>query len=393
MGYITLDEMKIRENLVLKDGKLVGLADVGIGPSRSELASHMLVYYVRSIDRAVSQPFAWYSTKNVPAWKLANLTWGVIIECEKLGFEVHAVVSDGHASNRKMYKLMSGCQEIKLGTVLTAPNPSCKDRPIHLLSDPSHLLKTVRNSLYNSRPGGSKFLCMDDEHILWSHVEQLYYSDAASILSQSKLTQSHIILTPYSKMKVDLARGVLCWNVGRCLSEVNGAKGTSKFILLFAEWFDHVNSGHDCPIKIGDRRLEWLEKTFVKKLLDWEEDVSKNHRGEHKRIIARPTLEGLIFTTLSLVCLAKRFLAVMPCIWLKSFTQDILEACFGNLRMQGHRSRNPDVSQAYYKLQQSVMRKGIKKIKGSNQGSTSTHGSNNVWETICSEPVVKRKKN
>lgn len=63
----------------------------------------------------------------------------------------------------------------------------------------------------------------------------------------------------------------------------------------------------------------------------FKEDVSKHHRGERKRIIARPTLEGLIFTTLNLVKLAEIFLEAMPCLWLKSFTQDILEACFGNL--------------------------------------------------------------
>lgn len=63
------------------------------------------------------------------------------MECESNGFEVHAVVADGHPTNRKLFKIMSGCKEIPMGKLFMAPNPASADRNIYFLSDPSHLLK------------------------------------------------------------------------------------------------------------------------------------------------------------------------------------------------------------------------------------------------------------
>ena len=57
-----------------------------------------------------------------------------------------------------------------------------------------------------------------------------------------------------------------------------------------------------------------------------------SHCGESKRIIASPTFDGLIFTTRNYVRLAKYFLengAKKVC--LRTFSQDVLEASFGNV--------------------------------------------------------------
>ena len=56
------------------------------------------------------------------------------------------------------------------------------------------------------------------------------------------------------------------------------------------------------------------------------------HKGEEKRIIAKPTLEGLIFTSMNLVSLTRRMLREgMEYVCLRTITQDVLEALFGNL--------------------------------------------------------------
>ena len=53
---------------------------------------------------------------------------------------------------------------------------------------------------------------------------------------------------------------------------------------------------------------------------------------EKKRIMAKPTFEGLIFSTTNLIALAKYLLAYgVEKVCLRIVTQDVLEALFGNL--------------------------------------------------------------
>lgn len=60
-------------------------------------------------------------------------------------------------------------------------------------------------------------------------------------------------------------------------------------------------------------------------------DLTENHPGETKRLMAKPTLDGLIYTTINYVCLTKRLLNHLDYVSLHIFTQDVLEAFFGNL--------------------------------------------------------------
>ena len=64
----------------------------------------------------------------------------------------------------------------------------------------------------------------------------------------------------------------------------------------------------------------------------FQEEVNTFHKGENKRLLALPTLEGLVFTTKNYVRLAKYLLqngAVK--VHFKTFSQDVLEAFFGNV--------------------------------------------------------------
>ena len=53
--------------------------------------------------------------------------------------------------------------------------------------------------------------------------------------------------------------------------------------------------------------------------------------GQPKRILPLATLEGLIFTTRNFILLCERMLTEMRYVCLKTFSQDVLEAFFGNL--------------------------------------------------------------
>ena len=71
-------------------------------------------------------------------------------------------------------------------------------------------------------------------NILWSHISQLYFEDAACDLKYfPKLTRDHIGLTPYSVMNVRLAAQVLSESVARIMEEYGPPEGleTAKILV------------------------------------------------------------------------------------------------------------------------------------------------------------------
>ncbi|XP_078495130.1 uncharacterized protein LOC108950140 isoform X2 [Ciona intestinalis] len=388
-GYITVDEMKVQESLVLKHGKLVGFIDYGDRKCEEKLATHICMFYIRSFKKEVSVPIAWWPTTTTPAYQLASMFWELFGVCELKGFHINAVVADGASVNRKFFEILSGVTHSRYQQYICS-NPYRPSYPVFLCSYTSHLLKTTRNALFSSKPGGTKFFNKAGRDILWSHVISLYNKDSVTPLHKTNLTDAHIHLNSYSKMKVNYARDVLSWRVGQSIKQdVAGADGTSEFILLFNKWFEIVTCGVECPIwNAEDQRLHWLENIFITYLKDWREEVDINFPGEEKRIMANATFDGLIFTTINMIELTKRLLQTQRFVCLRVLTQDVLEATFGNLRSYMRHSSNPNIAQVGYGVSSITQRKCIKKIKGAN----TTYGNTNVWTTVCEEPLPKVAK-
>ncbi|XP_078495149.1 uncharacterized protein LOC113475315 [Ciona intestinalis] len=114
------------------------------------------------------------------------------------------------------------------------------------------------------------------------------------------------------------------------------------------------------------------------------------HPGEEKRILAKQTFEGLLFSTNNILPLTKQLLHYIDGVPLGNLTQDCLEPMFGNLRQYMHRNTNPDISQVGYGINALSKRRIISKIKGGN--TTGSHGAINAWTKVCNDPLGKRKK-
>nr|CAB3263089.1 uncharacterized protein LOC101242444 [Phallusia mammillata] len=390
-GYITVDEMKVKENLVIQNGKLLGFIDFGERMFDAKLATHICVFYARSLKKELSLPLSWWPTTVTPSFQLASLFWEAVGICETNNFHVHAVVADGCSVNRKFFDLIHGSKYLP-SQKYTAPNPYHSTDDILICCDTSHLLKTSRNAVYSSKPGGTKYLCKSGEDILWPHIKTLYELESSKPLHKTKLSPAHMDLHSYSKMKVSLAKDTLSWAVATALKQdVAKSEGTSTFIFKLDKWFEIVNCGVKNAIKSpDDERLSWLQKHFIQYLLDWRNEVDVIYPGEEKRIISRSTWEGLLFSTQNLIALTNRLLLNnFQYVCLGMVTQDVLEAVFGNLRSIMRRNTNPDIKQIGYGLSNISQRKIIKKIKGGN----TTFGKSNVWTSVCEEPLSKKIKN
>ena len=102
--------------------------------------------------------------------------------CLKFVFQVHAVVADGLAANRCMFKCMGADESTPYQTINWFS--SNQDRQLLLIPDPPHLLKTTRNCLFSSRESGTKtsrLIHCNGKFILWKHIENVESQNVSCI--------------------------------------------------------------------------------------------------------------------------------------------------------------------------------------------------------------------
>ena len=120
-------------------------------------------------------------------------------------------------------------------------------RKIFFISDAPHLVKTTRNCFSNSfSHKTTRCLWKDGKNISWMHIVKLYEDHVEpGLYSQvPKLTRSHIDLTAYSCMKVNLAAQVLSSSVASALEVLYGEQvsETVNFIHHMDKFFDCLNT-------------------------------------------------------------------------------------------------------------------------------------------------------
>ena len=111
---ILMDEIKIQENLASdkQTGGLIGYAHLGNTklnyatlPKVNEIASHFLVFSVRSIVNPFKFSLANFATKDIQASQVFPLLWKAVGICELISLKVIAVTCDGASANRKLFKM------------------------------------------------------------------------------------------------------------------------------------------------------------------------------------------------------------------------------------------------------------------------------------------------
>ena len=145
---ISLDEIKTRKNVQLntKTMELSVLTDYGDGAAAdiSDQVDYGLVILLQPLMDDYTQPIAVFTSKGP--------TGGVmlaIVLLEKAG-EIHGVVSDGASTNRKFWSELGVSGQ--LGQSKSSfPHPTIDERKVYAFSDPPHLIKCIRNRLYDKQ--------------------------------------------------------------------------------------------------------------------------------------------------------------------------------------------------------------------------------------------------
>ena len=367
---LSLDEMKVQSDLVFarSTGELIGFVDLGEPDinmatlkDHDDLATHVLVFYLRGLRTHLKFSFAYYATKGLLAHQLFPIFWRAVnileIRCK---LPVIAVVCDGAGPNRNFFRLhmkMSGTDP-----VYKVRNLFAQDRWIYFISDPPHLIKTLRNCLWHSKPDGSRLMWNNGRFLEWKHICQIVGKQYMTLKGAPALTQRHVQLNSYTIMNVLLATQTMSNSVSTVLQLYCGPEthGTAELCGLANKFFDICNIRH---LKQGlmtrkedmepfrskdDPRLDWLVDEFLEYFHQWKDSIDKRDgftpKQKEKMFISHQTYEGLIITVKSIVevvrfCLDNGFEFVLT----ERFMQDVLEQYFGLQRSMGRRSDNPNV--------------------------------------------------
>ena len=160
---IVMDEVHIKNDLVYDkhQGCLIGFTNLGDtnnnllkfesalsgeGQYQQPLATSVLVLMVRGLFFKLNYPYAQFACSSLKGDLLFDPVWETIARLEGLGFCVLALSCDGASPNRRLWSLHK--ENDKTNEILyKVPNVFAKDgRHLYFISDPPHLLKTIRNS-------------------------------------------------------------------------------------------------------------------------------------------------------------------------------------------------------------------------------------------------------
>lgn len=238
---LMLDEMAIRQHIEFDGKNYYGGVDLGTGIDNDNLekAKECLVFMLVSINENWKIPIGYFLITSLNGSQKAELTKHALNLLNDTGVCVVSLTFDGCSSNLTMARLL-GC-DFNINTLST------KFDDIVVFLDPAHMVKLVRNAFGDK----DTFLDSDNNLIHFNLVKRLFIlQEKEGCHLANKLRKNHIFFFK-QKMKVKLASQLLSQSVADALKfckynlglkEFSEVDGTVKFIEMFNDGFDILNS-------------------------------------------------------------------------------------------------------------------------------------------------------
>ncbi|XP_071641540.1 uncharacterized protein [Temnothorax longispinosus] len=358
-GLLVLDEINLRRSVTVSSKNLCysGLTDFGDdGPKASVIddqATHGLVFLFQPLADTFTQPIAVFASKGpVKGEELAKLALKAIALLETSGVFIHGIISDGAHTNAKMGSIL-GIERSIHNTKTWFTHPLNSERQVFVFSDVPHLIKNIRNRLYNKR---RLRLSANRDWVEWKYFEKLFKVDTmhpGNARACPKISQNHIKLDSVSKMRVRLATQIFSNSVADGLrfysshryDGFTGCEETIKFCKQINDMFDALNRkmpNQGLTLKTKDfeilqSSLQWLD--------DWE---NAKIRGDisSDEFLTTDTANGLRLSLISTMDLCKYLITNFKFEYLLTgkVNQDNLEKFFGTIRQAAGSNDHPSCS-------------------------------------------------
>jgi hypothetical protein len=230
---LVMDEMSLKQHLEYDRN-----SDIVYGMNNGKLLNQALVIMVRGLANKWKQPIAYfYNNSTVSTVNLAFLLRETISKVQETGLHIRCIVCDQGSTNIAALRLLGFSKNSPY-----FPNPS-HDKNIHVIFDPPHLVKSIRNNLRRHD------ININGEIVSWQHIQSLYNLDKInSVRLVPKLTDRHLDPGPLLSMKVKLATQVFSYQVAsalNCCSKANllplSVIPTARFVERMDTIFDILN--------------------------------------------------------------------------------------------------------------------------------------------------------
>ena len=291
LGGLFFDEVKIKEGLVFDSStwELVGFTDIKednfeSDSVKSEIASHIMQFFFRSTFFKFDFPCAYFLTKGATSLQINRIFWIGVSLLHSYGFDIILACCDGASPNRS-FITMNTTNEIHSKGF----NPF-SGWPIFFFSDPPHLMKKLRNNLYNSgfKDKSSRYtraMKRNGKYILWEHIYAVFTREKKRSLFTTDLRNSHIHLDTLSKMRVKLAVQTLSSKVAgdMCKYENEATLSTQEYILNCEKFWKVVNDPK--PIRYeNDARITILDDVLAY-FVEWKESLACEYRTKSEQVL------------------------------------------------------------------------------------------------------------
>ena len=218
VGGLLLDEMNIQKDLQIsnKGGQwtMVGFPYLGEGSTAMtkmtkgknnlDLADHVLQLLFHGLT-GFRMPFACYPTTQANSCDLYLTVWDAVSSLQLWEFTVAYISLDGSSNNRAFVKMHF--DNDPMDDKMLMRNRTVPSQKIAVIPDPSHVIKKIRNSIFNSgaTPEYSRHLLIKGNHVDWQQWEDAFMWCQNRMINpvapHPKLTREHIFLTEPGKMR------------------------------------------------------------------------------------------------------------------------------------------------------------------------------------------------
>ncbi|KAJ1528931.1 hypothetical protein ONE63_007300 [Megalurothrips usitatus] len=355
-----------------------------------EIATKVMAFMVRGVSSKVKDVIASYPVLNPSPKQIYLWTWDVIGALERSGIRVIALICDGAPTNRSFIKLHQPITEVHSGVILDTVNKHAPHRPLFFFSDVPHLIKTIRNALYNSRlkKKGTRFLKKNGEPLTSELVEFLsrtndWFDLLNGAFSSQGVRTNNRRLDPYTQKDID---------------DFENNVPSSRFKELYG-YLDYLTEWRE---EVAMKKQQAAEMSMMSDLgveaLDGESSFhaleESRHEGEvegSKNLLPHQTQLGIEMSTRAFMGTVTYLIKHgVTFINARVFQQDPLEQNFGKQRMAGGGSNNPNVAQYFFKQRNISTIGQLAAAKRKSAGNTEVvdEGTDNG---INAEPLLKRE--
>ena len=369
-GGIIIDEMSIQDDLIItKSGdswNIVGFVDmdrvnnnidiISKNKKTVELATHALQFVFHGLT-GFRWPVAYFGSCTATAHQLYNTFWKCVDLMDDHGFTIDYVMADGASTNRTFTNMLFN--EINPRENNFVFNDTfCKSHKMCAIQDIMHVIKKIRNNIESSKQEhktkAGRYLIINDKPIIWEHwMEAFKFNFQNGFAIHHKLTEEHIILTPASKMRNQLAVHVLNKDMLYLMRSYQATLPRPEILASTVKLLEHTSqlveifcTQNQTVSSMDNPKFEKL-RNIINFFNTWEETVDKSVMlVNSKNLITRESREDINSSLMGFISLCEIMLKNGNSINPGYMNSDLVENLFGQQRgIRNGANTNPTLAQ------------------------------------------------